>query len=115
MLSVLEFGDSVRVLRLLRLVRLVKILNKIPRLRTLINGLLAGIGQIAYIATLMLLIFYLYAILGIVVFRQNDPVHWLDLGTALTTLFRMSTLEDWTDVYYINYFGEHTHKQACVF
>ncbi|MEA2079438.1 MAG: ion transporter [Pseudomonadota bacterium] len=30
----------------------------------------------------------------------NDPEHWGTLGLSLLTLFRVVTLEDWTDVMY---------------
>ena len=30
----------------------------------------------------------------------HDPTHWGTLGIALLTLFRVVTLEDWTDVMY---------------
>ena len=42
--------------------------------------------------------FYLYAIIGIEVFGRNDPFHFGSLHIAMVTLFRMATLEDWTDV-----------------
>ena len=54
---------------------------------------------------LLFLIFYLFAIAGIMFFRDNDPWHFGNVGLALLTLFRMSTLEDWTDVMYINIYG----------
>ena len=31
-------------------------------------------------------------------FRRNDPLHWETLVQSYVTLFRMSTMEDWTDV-----------------
>merc|ERR1712146_563925 len=58
-----------------------------------------------YIGMLMLIIFYLYGILGIKLFRDNDPWHFETIPTALLTLFRCASLEDWTDVMYINWFG----------
>ena len=61
--------------------------------------------SIGYIMLLLLLVFYLYAIAGIMAFRDNDPWHFGDLFTALLTLFRASTLEDWTDIMYINLYG----------
>ena len=54
---------------------------------------------------LLLLVFYLFAIGGIEFFRQNDPWHFGNVGLAMLTLFRMATLEDWTDVMYINIYG----------
>ena len=38
-------------------------------------------------------------------FGENDPVHFHDLQTAMLSLFRIVTLEDWTDIMYINMFG----------
>ena len=59
----------------------------------------------SYIALLVFLVFYLFAILGFIFFRRNDPMHFRSLPVALLTLFRCATLEDWTDVMYINLYG----------
>ena len=68
-----------------------------------------GLRSIGYIVLLLFLIFYLFAIAGITLFRENDPYHWRDVGTALMTLFRAATLEDWTDVMYIGIYGRLAH------
>ena len=47
------------------------------------------------------MLFYVYAVLGVFMFRGNAPVHFLDLSTALLTLFRVVTLVDWAGVMYI--------------
>lgn len=95
----------VALLRLLRLARLVKIFKKVPQLQMIVMGLAGGIKSIGYIVILLLLVFYLYAIVGITIFRTNDPWHYRDLQTTMLTLFRASTLEDWTDIMYISIFG----------
>ena len=46
---------------------------------------------------------------GIYLFGANDPWHFGDLATAMLTLFRCATLEDWTDVMYINIYGCHRY------
>lgn len=38
-------------------------------------------------------------------YAVNDPVEFKNLDTAMITLFRMSTMEDWTDIMYINMYG----------
>ena len=101
----LPLGSSAAALRLLRLLRLAKLVEKIPKLRALIAGLVGGMTEIAYISILIFLIFYLYAILGIEFFRDNDPWHFRDFFFTMVTLFRMATLEDWTNVFYINFYG----------
>ena len=48
----------------------------------------------------MSILFFVYAVLGFHLFHEHDPTHWRNLGYALLTLFRIVTLEDWTDVMY---------------
>ena len=43
--------------------------------------------------------------LAVTVFGKNDPFHFGDLGSAMLTLFRIATQEDWTDIMYFNMFG----------
>lgn len=42
----------------------------------------------------------MYAVAGYHLLHEHDPVHWRSLGISLLTLFRVLTLEDWTDVMY---------------
>jgi voltage-gated sodium channel len=44
-------------------------------------------------------------VLATFAFSVNDPVHFANLQTAFLSLFRVATLEDWTDIMYINMFG----------
>ena len=64
-----------------------------------------GLQSCVYVALLLLLIMYFYAIMGITFFRDNDRFHFGDLGTAMVTLFRAATLEDWTDLMYTSMYG----------
>merc|ERR1711865_340566 len=54
---------------------------------------------------LLLLVFYLFAILAMILFRDNDPWHFGSLHISMLTLFRCATLEDWTEVMCINMYG----------
>ena len=98
-------GDQLAVLRLLRLMRLLKVLHFIEELQIILKGLANGMESITYILLLLVLIFYLFAICSVIAFSQNDPVHFGSLHIAMVTLFRMSTMEDWTDIMYINMNG----------
>jgi voltage-gated sodium channel len=51
------------------------------------------------------MLFYLYAVTATFLFSGNDPVHFANLQTSMLSLFRAVTLEDWTDLMYINMFG----------
>merc|ERR1711998_91322 len=61
-----------------------------------------GIG---FIAIILFVVFYLFAILGMMFFQKNDPFHFGTLHRALLSLFRVCTFEDWTDVMYINIYS----------
>ena len=38
-------------------------------------------------------------------FRENDPIHFESLHISLLSLFRVATLEDWTDIMYTAIYG----------
>ena len=43
--------------------------------------------------------------MGVHLFAANDPVHFSHLHVSLLSLFRVVTLEDWTDIMYISIYG----------
>ena len=98
-------GNAVTVLRLLRLLRVLKLVRALPKLQILVGALLKSIPSMAYVSILLLLLFYIYAVAAVFLFGKNDPVHFIDLQNSMLSLFRVVTLEDWTDVMYINMYG----------
>lgn len=98
-------GGSVALLRLVRLARLGKLIKKIPPLQMIMSGLLGGLSSITYILLLLFLVFYLYAIVGMMLYKKSDPFHFGSLPIALLNLFRISLLENWSDIMYVNIFG----------
>lgn len=93
-------GDFAMIARLARLLRVVRLVSTIPELRLIVSTLIRSIPSMMHVMTLMSVIFYIYAITGYQLFHEHDPTHWRSLGIALLTLFRVVTLEDWTDVMY---------------
>ncbi len=98
-------GSSVAILRLLRLLRVLKLIKALPKLQMLVGALLKSIPSMGYVSVLLLLLFYIYAVAGVFFFGENDPIHFENLQTSMLSLFRVVTLEDWTDIMYINMFG----------
>ena len=117
MLTALPLGNNYTALRMVRLLRLTKMIKHAPRLRVLLAGLWGGMGQIMYISLLIMLMQYLYAIIGIVLFGENDPEHFGSLFRAMVTLLRVATLEDWTGslVQFTFHFtsSQTFHAQTC--
>ncbi|MBT5968859.1 MAG: ion transporter [Nitrospina sp.] len=98
-------GQSIIVLRLLRVLRIVRLVGTIPELKLIVNTLLKSIPSLGYIGVLLFILFYIYGCLGTFLFRENDPIHFETLHIALLSLFRVATLEDWTDIMYTAIYG----------
>lgn len=92
----MEYLMVVRLFRVLRVLRLVTVL---PRLQVLVGALLQGIPAIGYIALLLSIQFYVYAAIGVMFFRVNDPVHFSSIPAAMLTLFEVLTLEGWVEIF----------------
>jgi len=102
---VFQAQSVLMVLRLLRLLRVLKVLKAFPQLQVIVTALVKGFGSIGFIGVILGLFFYMFSIIAMIIFRDNDPFHFGDLHLALLTLFRAATLEDWTDIMYINMYG----------
>ena len=98
-------GKFIPVLRLARVLRVLKLVSAIPRLQILVNAVLKSIPSIGYVFLLGILHFYIYGCMATFLFSENDPVHFRNLQTSMLSLFRAVTLEDWTDLMYINMYG----------
>ncbi len=94
-------GELAVIARLARLLRVLRLISTIPELRLIVATLMRSIPSMGHVMLLMSIIFYIYGIAGYHLFHVHDPVHWGSLGVSLLTLFRVVTLEDWTDVMYI--------------
>jgi voltage-gated sodium channel len=93
-------SELAMVARLARLLRVFRLISAIPELRLIVETLLRSIPSMGHIILLMSIIFYVYAIIGFNLFHKHDPEHWGSLGVAALSLFRVVTLEDWTDLMY---------------
>jgi len=98
-------GQYAMVLRLLRLLRILKLVRALPKLQILVTALLRSIPSMFYVTVLLMMLFYIYAVAGVFIFGVNDPVHFETLDISMLSLFRIVTLEDWTDIMYINMYG----------
>jgi voltage-gated sodium channel len=98
-------GQHVAVLRLLRLLRVLRLVRALPRLQVLVSALFKSIPSMGYVGLLLLLHFYLFGVAASFLFAENDPIHFSSLPLAMLSLFRAVTLEDWTDLMYIQMYG----------
>ena len=93
-------GEFAIVTRLFRLLRVVRLISTIKNLRLIVAALVRAIPSVGHVLILMSIVVYIYAIMGYHLFHEHDPIHWRNLGISLLSLFRVLTLEDWTDIMY---------------
>ena len=82
---VLEGHGAMIVVQMLRILRLMKFLNNYSATRVIVRGMYSGLRATGAIMTLLFMIMYVYAILGVRAFRHNDPVHF---GTVQQAMLR---------------------------
>ncbi|RSL31130.1 ion transporter [Salibacterium salarium] len=85
----------VTVLRVLRVLRILRAISFIPSLRRLVDALLMTIPALGNIMILMGIIFYIYAVIGTILYQHIAPEYFGSLGDSLLTLFQVVTLESW--------------------
>lgn len=93
-------GEYAMIARLARLLRVLRLISTIQELRLIVSTLVRSIPSMGHVMLLMSIIFYIYGIMGYQLFHEHDPTHWRNLGISLLSLFRVVTLEDWTDLMY---------------
>jgi voltage-gated sodium channel len=108
--------ENATLLRVLRLARIVRAVRLLPDLRVLVVAVGRSVPGVASLAAMTLLLIYLYAMVGWVIFHDHDPANFENVGQAMVTMFVLLTLEnlptyiekgqelsDWTLLFYISY------------
>lgn len=93
-------GGLATLARLVRLFRVLRLMSALPELQLIVATLIRSVPGMFNVLALMSIIFYVYGVAGFHLFREFDPTHWRTLGISLLSLFRIATLEDWTDIMY---------------
>lgn len=84
------------VLRALRILRVLRLVSMMPRLRFVVEALLRAIPGISSIAGLLLLVFYIFAVMATKLFGEQHEEWFGTIGASMYTLFQIMTLESWS-------------------
>lgn len=84
------------VLRALRVLRVLRLLTIVPSMRRVIGALLAAIPGLGSIVLVLLIIYYVFAVIATNLFATAHPEWFGDIGRSLYTLFQIMTLESWS-------------------
>ena len=95
-LRVLRVFRAVRAVRALRVLRTISFLKN---LQVIVSTLLNSIPAMGSIILLLFLVSYVFAIMGVRMFRETMPSKFGSMYTASFTLFQLITLDDWFELY----------------
>jgi len=92
-------SQFIAVLRVARALRLLRLISALPKLQLLVGALLKSLSAMSYVSLLLAMLFYIYAVAGVHLFGTGSPEYFRDLSTAMLTLFRVVTLDNWGDMF----------------
>jgi len=84
------------VLRALRVLRVLRILTIVPSMRRVVGALLESIPGLGSIALVLMLLYYVFAVIATKLFGANFPQWFGSIGESLFSLFQIMTLESWS-------------------
>lgn len=89
-------AQFVVVLRILRVLRVLRTVSILPALRRLVKTLMATIPSLGNIGILLGIIFYIFGVMGTILFREVAPQYFGSLHLSMLTLFQIVTLDSWS-------------------
>jgi voltage-gated sodium channel len=95
-IALVPAGEAYSALRALRVLRVLRLVSVVPTMRRVIEGLLSAIPGIASVSTVLLLFFYVFAVIGTHLYGDTFPQWFGTLGKTMFTLFQIMTLESWS-------------------
>jgi len=95
-ISLVPSSAGFEILRILRVLRLFRLITVIPQMRKIVLALVSVIPGMMSIAGLLVLLFYIFAIMSVQLFGETFPVWFGTLGESFYTLFQIMTLESWS-------------------
>ncbi len=88
--------SSLRVFRILRALRALRLITQLEKLRVIVQAIIDSIPNVAWASGLLLVIFYIFSIMGTTLFASNFPDWFGSIGKSMYTLFQVMTLESWS-------------------
>lgn len=101
-IALIPAAGALSILRAMRIFRMLRLLSIVPSMRRVINALLNAVPGMVSILGIMMIIFYIAAVMATKVFGSSPDPQMQQLfgsmGNSMFTLFQVMTLEDWPDV-----------------
>ncbi len=97
-IALVPSAGPLAVFRALRVLRILRLVSLVPRLRAVVEALARALPGMGAIALLLVIFFYVFAVVATKLFGAEFP-HWFgSLWTSMFTLFQIMTLEAWAEI-----------------
>jgi len=91
-------AGALSVLRALRILRVLRLVSVVPQMRRVVASLLSAIPGLGAISGVLILFFYVFAVLATKLYGDQFPDLFGSIGGSMFTLFQIMTLEAWADI-----------------
>ncbi len=108
--------ENATLIRMVRLLRVTRLFRLLPDLRVIVAAVGRSIPGMSSLALASVMLVYIYAMVGWVIFSEKDPAQFGNVGEAMLTMFQVLTLEglpeflatgressDWAIPFYVSY------------
>jgi voltage-gated sodium channel len=96
-IALLPATGSLSVLRALRILRVLRLITVVPSLRAVVSALVGALPGMGSIMMLLVLIFYVFAVMATKLFGGTHPDTFGSIGISMLSLFQVMTLDAWSD------------------
>ncbi len=96
-IALLPATGSLSVLRALRILRVLRLITVVPSLRAVVSALVGALPGMGSIMLLLMLIFYVFAVMGTKLFGETHEETFGSIGASMLSLFQVMTLDAWSD------------------
>ncbi len=95
-IALIPASGDLAVLRALRILRLLRLISVVPSMRRVISAMLLAIPGVFSIAGLLVIFFYIGAVMSTNLFGEAFPEWFGSISASIYTLFQVMTLESWS-------------------
>ncbi|MDZ7842261.1 MAG: ion transporter [Gammaproteobacteria bacterium] len=94
--AVVPVTENFSVLRALRVLRVLRLASAVPRMRRVVEALMAALPGLGSVVAILGLIFYVAGVMATKLFGDAFPQWFGTLGHSVYSLFQIMTLESWS-------------------
>lgn len=95
-IALVPASGTFAVFRSLRILRVLRLVSAAPQMRSVVAALLSAIPGLSSIIAILLLLFYVAAVVATKLFAGDFPEWFGSINASMYTLFQIMTLESWS-------------------